>query len=205
MDAESKAVFDVKSPQPLCALVQKMLAGSDEAAWKLAEEVGSYIRRVARRHSHTNLGRFLDSDDYVQNVWASVFRIAPRLRNVKTDEELLALLASMARNRVIDQTRQHTRTMRRDLARTVSLSSATTISVATDRRHGKRSETPSAQFAAKEKWEAITQRLSPVHREIARLRLKGHTYVEIADKLSISKRTVTRVIERMARLASDEV
>ena len=172
------------------ALIQRMGQGCDRAAWQLVEQFGSDIRAVVRRRMNPGMRKFLDSEDFVQSVWVSLIRISPRLGTIKEPRQLIALLAEMASNKVIDQ-------VRRD--------NAQKNGGALERR-GKQIDVDAAPAAmptasqvaiARERWQRLVEQESEQCRRIVQLKISGKSCVDIAADLGVNERTVRRVIARL--------
>jgi RNA polymerase sigma factor (sigma-70 family) len=103
-------------------LVRRIRAGEAEAAEALVRACEPELRRVIRvRLTDVRLRRFVDSLDICQSVLAGFFvRTAAGQYDIQSPEELLKLLATMARNRVIDWARR-SNAERRDGRREVPL------------------------------------------------------------------------------------
>lgn len=176
------------------ALLSRVRQGSEGAAWELVEHYGSHVRAVVRRRMHPELRGFLDSADFVQSVWGSLFRMGPRLNTIERPEELVALLAQMASNKVIDEVRRRTRTAKNQAAAHVT-GAALDGGQSVTQRHTP--ATPSQVAIARERWDRWLAEEPPLCKQMLQLRLAGSTYLEIAEKLGISERTVRRTIARL--------
>src|SRR5271166_2466222 len=91
--------------QDFQALLGRVRAGDAQAASELVRRYEPAIRRAARvRLVDTRLNRLLDSMDICQSVLASFFvRTALGQYELETPEQLLKLLAVMARNKLHNQ------------------------------------------------------------------------------------------------------
>lgn len=56
-------------------LMRRIREGSEDAAWELFEKYGGYIRRAVRRALNPRLRTQFESQDFVQMVWKSFFRM----------------------------------------------------------------------------------------------------------------------------------
>src|SRR5262249_14283511 len=63
----------VDSQQELRGLMERIRAGSQEAARELCDRYGSHILRVVRRKLDKKLRSKFDSVDFLQSVWTSFF------------------------------------------------------------------------------------------------------------------------------------
>ena len=102
-------------------LIRRVRAGDQDAAAELVKRYEPAIRRAVRfRLADARLGSLLDSMDICQSVLGSFFiRAATGQYKLETPEQLLKLLTTMARNKLISQARkQHAQ--RRDTRRITS-------------------------------------------------------------------------------------
>ena len=92
-------------PESFRALIVRVRAGDEQAAAELVRLYEPAIRRAARvRLVDTRLNRLLDSMDICQSVMASFFvRAALGQFDLDTPDQLLRLLATMTRNKLIGQ------------------------------------------------------------------------------------------------------
>jgi RNA polymerase sigma-70 factor (ECF subfamily) len=175
------------------ALMQRVQGGDQQAAWELLEAYGSHLQRYVRRSLSRELRTRFDSVDFVQVVWESFFREPQKLRRITTPAELMAYLAALARNKVVNEVRD-VHAQKRDLRREIRL----------DAVHDKdqhdlvsRDPTPSAVAMFRERWNRLVSG-QPTHvRRIVELRFAGATYPEIAQQLHIHERTARKAIERL--------
>src|SRR5579883_3404747 len=100
-------------------LLQRVRAGDAEAAAALVRSYEPEIRRAIRvRLTDPRLRRTLDSMDVCQSVLANFFvRAAAGQFDLREPKDLLKLLVTMARNKILDRTRQE-RAERRNGRRT---------------------------------------------------------------------------------------
>lgn len=91
-------------------LMELVRKGDDRATAEIMERYGGEVRRIARvRLRHGKLRRILESSDILQSVMGSFFRRADGGEydeRVQSPDELLKLLATMVRFKVIDQVRR---------------------------------------------------------------------------------------------------
>src|SRR5437588_9826371 len=124
-------------------LIRRIRAGEETAAAELVQRYESTIRRVVRLRLDPRLRRVCDSMDICQAVLCSFFvRAASGQYELETPEQLLKLLATMARNK-LSKAGRHQRAARRDNRRVEAGS-------AEDREVAAAEASPSRQFAAKE-------------------------------------------------------
>ena len=86
-------------------LIRRVRAGDQDAAAVLVKRYEPAIRRAVRfRLADARLGPLLDSMDICQSVLGSFFiRAATGQYKLETPEQLLKLLTTMARNKLISQ------------------------------------------------------------------------------------------------------
>ncbi len=183
-------------------LLGQARAGDEQAATELVRRYEPAIRRAARlRLRDARLGRILDSMDICQSVLASFFvRNALGQYDLDTPEQLLRLLATMARNKLVNQVHQQ-RAARRDLRR-VELG-VEVVEVAANRPG------VSALVAARELLQEARRRFSPEELQILERRERGDNWAAIAAELGGSpealRKRLNRAIDRVARqLGLDE-
>lgn len=183
-------------------LMTRVRAGDDAAATELVRRYEPAIRRVVRmRLTDSRLRRAFDSMDVCQSVLGSFFvRAALGQYELTHPDQLLKLLAQMARHKVTDQMR-HERADRRDLARVVG------DAVAVDVAAGGAS--PSRQVEGRELLAEFRKRLSDEERELADLRSQGREWADIAKErgegAEALRKRLARALDRVAKeLGMDE-
>jgi RNA polymerase sigma factor (sigma-70 family) len=178
-------------------LIQRVRAGDEAAATELVRRYEPMVRRAARvRLSDPRLGRVLDSMDICQSVMASFFvRAALGQYQLDTPDQLLRLLATMARNKLANQAHGH-RAARRDVRRE-DHGSVAGAAVAD------KGASPSRQAAARELLDAARARLSDSERRLLDRRQDGEEWVEIARDEGRTpealRKKLARAIDRVAR------
>jgi RNA polymerase sigma-70 factor (ECF subfamily) len=158
-------------------LIRRVRAGDTQAAEDLVRLYEPTIRLVVRRRlTSPGLRRLLDSMDICQSVLTSFFvRAALGQYDLETPEQLLKLLAVMARNKVHNQALQH-RAARRDYRRVQAHAPDETDFV--DPHSG-----PSQVVADQELLAELRRRLSPEELQLAEQRAQGRSWLEIAELL----------------------
>jgi RNA polymerase sigma-70 factor (ECF subfamily) len=165
----------VPEETPFQDLVLRVRAGDEEAAAELLRRYEPVIRRMVRiRLVDGRLRRVLDSADICQSVMASFFvRAALGQYELATPDQLLRLLSSMARNKLIDQARRaHGVDDRRPREGTLD----------GEQLEGKDSS-PSMAAAMRELLAEARKRLSAKDRQLLQLRESGLEWAEIAAQL----------------------
>ncbi len=169
-------------------------SGSEDAVWHLIAVYGPHIRRVVRRKLDRHMRSKFDSIDFVQMVWASFFREPDEIAGFENPHELVAHLATLARNKVIDEYRRRMWTQKYNVMRECSLdeSAGGTGAVAAA------DPTPSQIAIARERWDQILKDQPQRNRQVVQMRIQGATFEEIGRSLGIHERTARRIIDQLS-------
>jgi RNA polymerase sigma factor (sigma-70 family) len=185
-------------------LVRRLRAGDEAAAAELLRRYEPALRRTVRvRFRDPQLRRLLDSLDICQSVFHNFFvRVAAGQFELDRPEQLLKLLATMARNKIINQA-EALRAQRRDCRRVEAGGLA-------DEQLAAPGSTPSKQVAARELLQETHRRLSAEERRLLDLRQQGREWADIAAELGGSpealRKQLARALDRVGReLGLDEV
>lgn len=177
--------------------LRRIRAGDDDAAAELVRRYEPALRLEIRlRLSDPKLRRLLEPEDLCQSVLKSFFvRAASGQFELDSPEKLLALLRTMARNKVVHQVRKQ-QAQRRDLRREVNLGSGELPVASLD-------PTPSRLAIGREMLEAFRGRLSVDERKLADLRSQGVEWEEIARELGgtpqARRKQLARAVDRVAQ------
>jgi RNA polymerase sigma factor (sigma-70 family) len=176
------------------ALMQRVREGSEEAVQELVCRYGPHIQRVVRRKLLRQLRRQFDSVDFVQSVWKSFFTVPGEQYTFDSPEALIAFLARVAQNKVLETYQGQLRTQKRGGARTQSLAGL--------HRHradelDPRQPTPSQIASADEQWQHLLAGMPPHHQRILVLLRHGYEVQEIAEQLGVSIKTVRRLRKKL--------
>ncbi|HKI33351.1 MAG TPA: sigma-70 family RNA polymerase sigma factor [Gemmataceae bacterium] len=176
-------------------LIRRVRGGDEAAATELVRLYEPAIRRSVRLRLDPRLRRTCDSMDICQAVLCSFFvRTAAGQYELDTPEQLLKLLASMARHKLAKAVR-HQQAARRDHRRLEAGS-------AEDRDLQAYASGPSEQVAAKELVQEVQRRLSPQERRLMELRNQGCDWVAIAAAHGGSPEALRKQLGRaVARVA----
>jgi RNA polymerase sigma-70 factor (ECF subfamily) len=180
-------------------LVRRVRAGDQDAATDLVKRYEPAIRRAVRfRLADARLGTLLDSMDICQSVLGSFFiRAATGQYKLETPEQLIKLLTTMARNKLISQARrQHAQ--RRDRRRVTSGNRGEGPVASTN-------QSPSRQVAVRDLLEQVQRRLSPDERRILELRNAGRDWASIAQEVGGSAEALRRRLSRALDRVADEL
>ncbi len=170
------------------AALSRASHGSEEDLRYLIEKYGHHIKRVVRRRLDVRLRSKFDSVDFVQMVWASFFRNREALARFDRAEDLIRFLATLARNKVIDEERRRILGIKYNAMRERSLEGSDPPDEA---------GTPSQIAMARERWSLMISEESERDRDVLRLRVSGASYDEISRRLGIHERTVRKIIGRI--------
>jgi len=184
----------VKTSQQFNALMQEVLTGSESAAEELFRDYEPYLLNVIRRRLNKSIRSKFDSLDIAQDVWKSFFEDIRLERGFDTAEDLVAFLARLARNKVVDANRKRLDTGKRDARREESLDKLHRRD--RDRLTDAAQRTPSQIMMSQEEWKEYLRKQPLLYRRILTLAREGKLQDQIAEELRISVKTVQRVIGR---------
>jgi len=174
-------------------LVERVRAGDQAAAEELVRRYESKIRRVVRVKLDSRLQRHFDSMDVCQSVLASFFvRAALGQYELKTPEQVLKLLAAMARNKLVNAVQRQGR-KRRDYHRVETGD----VDLPAD------APSPSLQVANRELLQETRRRLAADELRLLELRESGREWTDIAAEVGGTpeglRKKLARAIERVAQ------
>jgi RNA polymerase sigma-70 factor (ECF subfamily) len=176
-------------------LIRRIRKGDEDAATELVRLYEPEIRRAVRlRLNSPRLGRVLDSMDVCQSVMGRFFvGAAAGQFELEHPGQLLRLLVTMAKNRVIDHARKPAN-------RPESFGSD-------DREYqiAGRGDTPSVAIAHKELLAEMRRRLTPEELQLSELRAAGHDWATIAARLGGSADTLRKRLERAMERVTKEL
>jgi RNA polymerase sigma-70 factor (ECF subfamily) len=178
-------------------LIRRVRARDQDAAQELVRRYESVIRRVVRiRLRDTGLRRLLDSTDICQSVLASFFiRTALGQYDVESPEQLIGLLTTMARNKLVNQANRH-QAQSRDVRRTTAGEAAEHVPAI--------ASGPPEQASARELLQQVRDRLDPPERYLAEQRALGRSWQELAEELGGTDEALRKRLSRaLDRLMGD--
>jgi RNA polymerase sigma-70 factor (ECF subfamily) len=182
-------------------LISRVRGGDERSAAELVRRYEPEIRREVRFLLRDPfLRRAFDSMDICQSVMSSFFlRAALGEYDLDRPEDLIRLLISMTRNKVVDATRRQ-RAQRRDHRRSTSLEAVDLVSA---------TPSPSQVVEGRELLAAFRERLSSDERQLADLRAQGREWADIAREVGgtaeARRKQLTRAIARVSHeLGLDE-
>src|SRR5215212_5987368 len=158
-------------------MIRGIRAWEPDAAAELFRAYEPAIRRAVRvRLADARLSNLLDSMDICQSVLKSFFvRAAAGQYDLATPEQLLKLLSSMARNKLITQARREHAGCR-DRRRLVREGPDEDRLVAPG-------QGPSGEVDARDLLHEVQRRLSPEEQQVLKLRSEGRDWAAIAVQL----------------------
>jgi RNA polymerase sigma factor (sigma-70 family) len=180
-------------------LVRRVRSGDSLAAEELVRTYEPEVRRAIRvRLTDARLRRLVDSVDICQSVLAGFFvRTAAGQFDLQTPQQLMRLLVTMARNRVIDWAR-HAQADRRDGSRQISLD----LENGEPRPIADAEPGPVSVAVNRELLEQVRNQLSPAERLLMEQRAAGIEWEDIARQLGEQPNTVrmrlTRALDRVS-------
>jgi len=169
-------------------LLARLSRGEADAAEQLFAAYAPFLRAVVRCQLSSQLRGKLDSADVVQSVWVQVVRrLGQDGWQVKDENQLKALLATIARRRLITRVRQ--------FDRSPDIDPESGLEAMPDSRHSRASEIAQAN----DLWEQMLDLCPPDHHPILTLRREGHSLDEIATRTGLHEGSVRRIIRRLSR------
>lgn len=190
--------------QEFNGFVKRVRAGDEQAASELVRRYEPEIRREVRlRLRDPRLRRDFDSVDICQSVLASFFvRAALGQYELERPEQLLKLLVTMARNKLVHQVRKQ-RSQRRDNRRLEVAGQEKLAMVAGGAN-------PSELVARQELLQVFRNRMSAEERQLVELRSQGRDWAEIAAEVGgtaeARRKQLARALDRIGQqLGLDEV
>jgi len=177
-------------------LMERVRQGSEEAVQEFLDAYGHHVYRAVRRRLNRRLRAKFDSQDFVQEVWASFFTNLSTISTFDRPEAVVGFLIRVATNKVIDECRRRLTTQKYNVSIEFSLDGsgewAKRTATTTD-------PTPSGVAVAHEQWHRLIDPQPSRYRRILELRVTGQTYEKIAKEVGVSEKTVRRVIRRLSQ------
>jgi RNA polymerase sigma-70 factor (ECF subfamily) len=179
--------------------IRRIRSGDQQAATELVRQYEPTVRRVIRfRLGDARLGAAFDSLDVCQSVLGSFFvRAAAGQFDLTNPEQLVKLLATMARNKLASQVRKE-RAGCRDRRRVVSPREDAPEVAGVE-------ATPSRQCAARELLQQVYRRLTPEERKLAEMRSQGHDWAVIAAETGQNAPALRQRLSRALNRVSQEL
>jgi RNA polymerase sigma-70 factor (ECF subfamily) len=174
----------------LTELIARVRQGDEDAAFELVRRYESAIRvAVSTKLSDPRLRRQFDSLDVCQSVLASFFcQMTAGTYDLHSPAQLLALLTTMARNKLGSRTRDQFR-RRRDIRR-VSQTELEDANIASPLA------SPTDEFDGRDLVERALAMMTPEIRDIAKRRMSGELWPAIAAAMGGSAEGRRKQFER---------
>lgn len=163
-------------------------AGDQAALDQLVRQYLPHIRAAVRSRLSARLRARFDTHDFAQEVWVSFLQAALDRAHLPDEAALTAYLAQMARNKVGEEYRYQT-TQKVGLDRDTPLDAVTEPPA--------RTHTPSAEAAARERWDLLTDGLGERDKRMLAMLRDGFTHSAIAREFGLSDKTVQRLLARL--------
>lgn len=179
-------------------LIRRIRCGDAEAAATLIRMYESDLRIIARsRLTNPEVRRILDSMDVCQSVLGTFFaRATVGQFSLDTPEQLLKLLSTMVRNKVIDYARRQA-VKQRHIGRQVDVFPESLSLAATQ-------DTPSVIVAARELAEDLRRRFTGEELAIIDRRNDGLGWDDVSLQLHESPEALRKKMERAIRRVAQE-
>ena len=177
-------------------LLERFCSGDERAAEELVDRFAYRLLELARSRLSPKLSRRVDPEDVVQSALRSFFGHARSGRyELHKSGDLWRLLVAITVNKVRQKVKHHTVQKRAVDAEQSVAGHDSLFGIPPEAI----SREPSPEEAAVliEELAQLMSGLSPLHGQIVRLRLEGHSVAETANNARCSERTVHRAIERV--------
>lgn len=184
--------------EQFASLINLARSGDEDAATELVRLYEPEIRRAARlRLTDPEMRRIVDSVDIAQSVFGRFFRsVSDGATELQSPEQLLALLTTMTRNRIIDEHRKRT-ALKRGGDNEAGCATVTDLS---DDTPGPRTTT-----IAKDLLTNARSRMSDAELVLADRRNAGESWEDIARDLGESPDAIRKRLERALARVRDEM
>jgi RNA polymerase sigma-70 factor (ECF subfamily) len=181
------------------ALLESVRAGDDEAAAELLRRYAPVLRRIINvRLLDARLRGRVDASDICQSVLASFFvRVSLGQYELNSGEDLLKLLATMARNKVIDNARRRELEGNQDRRIPVAELPASAVRAA--------DASPSQQVAFRELVSEARRRLSSEERQLLELRQQGLDWAAIAAQVGGTPEALRKRLSRAVDMVAQQL
>jgi DNA-directed RNA polymerase specialized sigma24 family protein len=198
MSYEHEPLKEGAEARPFQELLREAQQGSKEAAQELYDTYVKYVLRCVRQRMYYKLRPRFDSQDFVQQVFASFFVGDAKLPDFESPEEMLAYLQTLAQRKVTIEGRRLRRAKHNAaLERSIDANSDPQA-----HHPPTRLPTPSAVAVFREQYDGLVGEQAAETREVAQLRLEGNTFPEIAEQLEMHEANARKVMRRLRRRVS---
>jgi RNA polymerase sigma-70 factor (ECF subfamily) len=176
--------------EPPRDLLEQFARGDPHAVEALYRAYTPYLRAVVRRLLSDRLRSKFDSADVVQSVWVQVVGQLGRAGwRVDNENQLRALLTTIARRRLVTRARRH---------------SHAPVEQAPERHEWEGVPEaglprPSEVVQADELWDRMLRLCPPEHHPVLVLRRQGLRLAEIASRTGLHEGSVRRILRQLSR------
>jgi RNA polymerase sigma factor (sigma-70 family) len=186
---------------PITELVERLRGGDPRAAEELFARYAQRLTRLAEQHLSRKLAARLDGTDVVQSVFRTFFRrTAAGEFRIDDSDAIWRLLVRITLQKARAKGRHHTAGPRAVAAEEPG-GGAALLAQAVAHEPG-----PLEAAVLVDEIEGVLHGLPPLYCNLLELRLQGHTVVDAAERLGVSRRTVHRALallqQRLARRAA---
>ncbi len=165
------------------SLLVRFQSGEDDAATALYTRYAARLMDLANRSTGDDLATRVDAEDIVQSVFRTFFRrVSDGHYLIPEGEELWKLLLVIALNKV-RMIAVHHRAAKRNISRTRSMG---------EQEIGEPTDT---NEILKLTIEDILLTLPEPHQQVVHARIDGYEVAEIAQRVSLSRRSVERILQ----------
>ena len=181
-------------------LIAQVRLGDEAAAAALVGRYEPEIRRTIRmRLTDARLRRVLDSMDICQSVMGNFFvRVSAGEFELESSSDLIHLLVSMVRNKVVDQARR-LQAAKRDQRRIAADGDSVLQNVEGN------NDNPQRVVANRDLLNSVRQRLTEHERYLADSRASGRQWSELAEELGVAADTLRKQLSRALDRVSAEL
>jgi DNA-directed RNA polymerase specialized sigma24 family protein len=134
--------------------------------------------------------------DFVQIVWKSFFAARDNSNRFERPEELVAYLATMARNKVGMETRRRLASQKFNVRNEQCLGQQGCDDLSSQ------CPAPFDVAVAHERWENMLKDQPPHYRRIIQMRLQGYSFQDIGKSVHLDERTVRRFLQKLLQTTS---
>lgn len=182
-------------------LIRQVRARDQAAATTLVRELEPKISKTVRLTlTSYQMSHLVDEADICQTVFAAFFQRVTRGQfDLQRPDQLVKLLGTMARNRVLDEMRRH-RAIRREGRYVAQLSLDSGLDTVIDTRPA-----PSDVVAGRELVREIYRRLSKEDRYLAERRSEGCSWEMLGALLGAQPATLRKRLVRAARRVLEDL
>ena len=165
------------------SLLVRFQAGEDDAATALYTRYAARLMELANRTTGDDLSTRVDAEDIVQSVFRTFFRrVSDGHYLIPEGEELWKLLLVIALNKV-RMIAEHHRAAKRDVAQTRSMG-----------EHEIEKATDATEILRLTIGDVLVTLPEP-HQQVVHARIDGYEIGEIAQRTSLSRRSVERILQ----------